>query len=181
MTSNRDAGVAGATMDSHTSHEGNHLRAQKSAWEAVAKIFEIFKDTPYGQGSLFDATTFVVTSEFSRTPFLNGAKGKDHNVHTNSVLVCGPSIRTGKVVGGSRVIPPQKGASYLTTRHVARPMNFSTGRALTTEEMVAYAGTNRDVRLIFPEDVMATVTEAAFGSQGQGVVRGRVLRSLLKA
>jgi len=122
----------------------------------------------------------VVTSEFSRTPFLNSLKGKDHNVFTNSVLVCGPSIKPGEVTGASRVIPSRPGAPAITTRHVARPFDFAAGKSLTLDQMKAYDGTSRDVKLIFPEDVMATVTEAAFGSNGQGVVNGRVIKSLLK-
>lgn len=175
---NRDVGNVGQTMDTHTAHENNHLTAQKSAWEAVAKIFEVFKSTPYADGSLFDATTFVVTSEFSRTPFLNANKGKDHNVYTNSVLVCGPSVKPGQSIGASRVAT--KAGFPILTRHVARPFDFSEGKALSLEQMKAFNGNNPDVKLIFPEDVMATVAEAAFGENGRGIVNGRTIKSLLK-
>ena len=79
----------GEGFDTHSNHEGNHLSSQKQAFETVKQIFDLFKRTPYGNTgeSLFDRTTFMVTSEFSRTSALNNSKGKDHNPMTNSAIL----------------------------------------------------------------------------------------------
>lgn len=180
---NRDVSSLG-NLDTHSDHEGNHLRVQTEVWEKVAELFKIFKGIELEGGrSLFDATTFLVTSEFSRTPFLNFSKGKDHNIHTNSVLLVGPRIRKGIVAGGSRVIAsPHRYSS----QHVGVAFDFSKGRALTVEEMKQLNPRSLDfgrgttpIRQIFPEDVIATVLDGAFGSAAYGLVRGRKIRSLL--
>ncbi len=165
------------SMDSHSAHEKIHLRIQTSIWDTVAQIFRLYKATQFGQGSLFDATTFIVTSEFSRTPYLNAGAGKDHNIHTNSVLVCGPSIRAGKAAGSSRIIASKM---PMSSSHVACPFDFSSGRALTLSEIKTLNfKTNKDVALLFPEDIMATVTHAAFGGYANGLIKGQLIKSLL--
>lgn len=90
-------------VDSHSDHLKNHKPAQQYVWERIAELFRVFKAIPYGKGSLFDATTFMVSSEFSRTPFLNRNNGKDHNPLTNSVLLAGFGIRGGQVIGRSHL------------------------------------------------------------------------------
>lgn len=180
---NRDVSDRG-NLDTHADHEGNHLRVQTELWEKVAELFKIFKAIELEGGrSLFDATTFLVTSEFSRTPFLNFSKGKDHNIHTNSVLLTGPRIRKGLVAGASRVIASK---NRYSTQHVGVGFDFSKGRALTVEEMKQLNTRSLDfgrgttpIRQMFPEDVIATALEAAFGSAADGLVRGRKIRSLL--
>ena len=91
-------------LDTHSNHEKTHLKAQTAIWDEVAGVFKLFKKIPYRRGSLFDCTTFMVMSEFSRTPALNAAKGKDHNPFTNSVLLAGKGIVGGTVVGASRLL-----------------------------------------------------------------------------
>ncbi|MBX9767802.1 MAG: DUF1501 domain-containing protein, partial [Bdellovibrionales bacterium] len=90
-------------VDSHSDHLKNHKSAQYYVWERIAELFNVFKAIPYGAGSLFDATTFMVGSEFSRTPFLNPTNGKDHNPLTNSVLLAGHGVRGGQVIGESHL------------------------------------------------------------------------------
>lgn len=135
-------------LDTHASHAGNHLTAQTQAWTEIATLFDVFKATPYGKGSLFDHTTFMITTEFSRTPALNGAGGKDHNPLTNSVLLAGRGIKGGLVVGGSRLVTAAEsptGSSY----HIAYPIDYSTFEVQRNRTPQA--------QMIFPENVAQTV------------------------
>ena len=93
-------------MDSHSDHYRSHLGALSSVFSQLANLFRVFKAIPYGSGSLFDATTFLFCSEFSRTPYLNPKAGKDHNPLTNSVLLAGRGVRGGQVVGQSLIYSP---------------------------------------------------------------------------
>lgn len=131
-------------LDTHAEHESNHLQSQKNVWDFVAQIFKAFKNTEYKNSSLFDKTTFVVMSEFSRTPYLNGAKGKDHNVYTNSVLIAGGRVQGGKSIGESKVIP--RNASPIGQAiHIGNAFDFSLGR-VTNENA-------ENVSLIYPENL----------------------------
>ena len=180
---NRDVG-GGGSLDTHSDHEKNHLRVQTDAWSKVAELFKLFQGVELEDGrSLFDATTFLVTSEFSRTPFLNFSKGKDHNVNTNAALVVGPRIRKATAVGASRVITHK---NRLLTKHVGAPFDFTKSRVLSSSEMklvdpraLDFEKSTTSIRQIFPEDVVATVLEAAFGDAVDEMVLGRKIRALL--
>lgn len=119
-------------LDTHANHEGAHLKAQKSRWEAVASVFKTFKSMAYGTSgkSLFDVTTFMVVSEFARTPALNAAAGKDHNPFLNSVLFAGGNVAGGQVVGGSRLVTREESANK-ASYHIAQPMDLATGRKVS--------------------------------------------------
>jgi hypothetical protein len=125
----------GSGFDTHSGHEGAHLSSQKQAFETVAKIIEIFKKTAYGNSgeSLFDRTTIMVTSEFSRTAALNSAKGKDHNPMTNSVLLLGNGINGNQTIGASRLVKRNEsrtGASY----QIGMPYDFNAGEVITSRQ-----------------------------------------------
>ncbi|MCB0378110.1 MAG: DUF1501 domain-containing protein [Bdellovibrionales bacterium] len=139
-------------LDTHSNHEGVHMSGQSSGWASVAELFSGFKKLEYADGlSLFDLTTFYVVSEFSRTPFLNGGRGKDHNPHANSVLLAGRGIQGGKNIGKSFVIK-RKESNTGIAQHVSRPIDFKTG------QVVNKAPDSFDhVKLIFPEDLAATI------------------------
>lgn len=137
-------------LDTHGNHAGNHLDQQTQMWNKVDEVLKIFKATPYGTSgeTLFDRTTFMVISEFSRTPALNAAGGKDHNPMTNSVLLGGRGVVGGKVVGASKLVKASEsadGASY----HIAYPIDYATCE-------VQYTRTEQ-ARMIFPENVIETV------------------------
>ena len=100
-------------LDSHTNHEKTHLGSQTLTWEYVAQLFDIFKAVPYQQKSLFDFTTFIVVTEFSRTPNLNLTKGKDHNPYTNSMLFAGKGINGNQTIGKSKVWSRQIGRAHV--------------------------------------------------------------------
>jgi len=137
-------------LDSHAGHPGAHLTQQTAVWTEVADIFKTFAGIPYGGTSLFDHTTFMVVSEFARTPALNSAKGKDHNPLTNSVLLAGRGIVGGKVIGASRLVTTAQsaiGAPY----HIAYPIDYSTFEVQRQR--------TPNARMIFPENIAQTVAE----------------------
>ena len=141
------------TLDTHSNHEKNHLQSQTAVWEEVAELFKLFKRVPYKGGSLFDATTFMVMSEFARTPALNAAKGKDHNPFTNSCLLAGKGIHAGKVVGASRLIN-RKQTGLGMSDHIAWPYNYKEQKLAMGPEGASF---------LFPENVIQTVGRI-FGS-----------------
>lgn len=156
-------------LDTHSNHEGIHLDLQTKAWERVSSIFDLFKSTPFGeQGeSMFDRTTFMVVSEFSRTPYLNSAKGKDHNPFTNSILFAGAGLQTAKSIGASLSIGAKRSKSGIPY-HMAAPFDFATGLPARTREGAGF---------VYPENVVLTVA-AALGadlSKFQSVPKGTKL------
>src|SRR5262249_2970792 len=130
-----------------------HKAEQTKAWGEVDDLFAFFKSVPYGSGgtSLFDHTTFLVVSEFSRTPALNGANGKDHNPLTNSALVAGRGIQGGRTVGASRLVTAAQSPTA-SSYHIAYPIDFSTGA-------VQYQRTPT-AQMIFPDHVAQTIATA---------------------
>jgi uncharacterized protein (DUF1501 family) len=142
-------------LDTHTGHEKLHMASQLKGWEDVASIFKVFQETPSpsGIGSLFDQTTFMVVSEFARTPALNTGKGKDHNPLTNSVLLAGRGVRTG-VFGQSHLL--QRSETQLgTPSHTALPLNLVTGEVAQNRQQAEAAG----FQYIAPENIARTVAE----------------------
>lgn len=105
-------------LDTHQNHEKAHLMAQTARWARIDEILAFFKSVQAGRSgdSLFDQTLFVVTSEFTRTPGLNGANGKDHEPRCNSALLIGASLNGGQTIGSSIVVTARQsdiGRSYL--------------------------------------------------------------------
>lgn len=135
-------------LDTHSNHEGRHLESQKKVWDYISELFSLFKRVEYKSGNLFDKTTFMVTTEFSRTPFLNPAKGKDHNVYTNSVLLAGKGVNGGNVIGGSHVIPGAERGGLGQALHIGSPLDYKTGLTVNSSN-----GTG----LIFPENLVKSL------------------------
>ncbi len=143
--------VSNGLLDTHASHTGAHKTEQTNVWTRVSDLFTLFKNTKYGSGSLFDHTTFLVVSEFARTPALNGAGGKDHNPMTNSVLLAGRGIKGGQVIGASRLVTAAEsptGDSY----HIAYPIDYAT--------FAVQRSRTPQARMIFPENVAQTIATA---------------------
>lgn len=141
------ANLGGQGIDSHSDHPKNHLAAQTFFWEKVAELFKLFKSIPYLDKSLFDYTTFMTLSEFSRTPALNSSNGKDHNPYTNSVIVAGYGIQGGQTIGESRLVTRKKSLDGMPY-HMAAPFDFSTGKAVNTKDNASF---------IYPENVIKTL------------------------
>ena len=142
-------------LDTHSGHEKVHLANQTKGWANVASIFKAFADTPSptGVGSLFDQTTFMVVSEFSRTPALNTSKGKDHNPLTNSVLLAGRGIRNG-VFGQSHLVKRSEN-QYGMSAHAALPLNFMSGQIAQNRKQAEAA----EFQYLAPENIARTIAE----------------------
>ena len=97
-------------------HKTDVLRAM----ETVAAICEGLAESPAPDGgSLLDHTTVVVTSEFSREPWINELGGK-HHWPANSLLLIGNGVRPGD--GGPRVFGECDAQQFL------QPIDPATGR-----------------------------------------------------
>jgi hypothetical protein len=151
------------SLDTHTNHEKTHLSGQSAYWQQVADLFSLFKKTPYGTGSLFDATTFYVTSEFSRTPALNGSQGKDHNPFTNSALIAGRGVRGGDVYGASKLQTRTETLDGMPC-HIGAPYDFESGRIV---DRLADATT-----YIYPEHVVQTLVHILGISETHALKKG---------
>lgn len=148
-----------STFDSHSNHADNHLRAQTEFWGTVASIFDTFKklsvrDSNGAETSLFDQTTFLVVSEFSRTPALNASKGKDHNPLTNSALLAGAGIRGGQAFGTSHLVTRHQ-SELRIPRHASAPIDFTTGIAAKNKQEAKHP----NFQFIYPGHLLATVAE----------------------
>lgn len=137
-------------LDSHTNHEVLHMSSQTKIWNSVAEFFGIFKAVPYKEKSLFDYTTFLVVTEFSRTPFLNALKGKDHNPFTNSLLLAGKGVNGNQTIGKSKVWSRHQTANGIPI-HTGLPINLETGAVLSSNSEFA--------DMITPENVGRTVLD----------------------
>ncbi len=164
-------------LDTHSDHPKNHLAAQTAVWDQLNSLFNIFKKIEFKNGqSLFDWTTFYVTSEFSRTPALNASKGKDHNPWTNSALLAGRGIQGGKVFGGSRLIPKSQ-STHGTSYVVGLPVDLASGRIIESR------GDTASSTVINPQNLIKTLiksmdlNEAALG---EGLNKVQALNSVLK-
>ncbi len=159
-------------LDTHSDHVKVHLEAQTAVWQQVSDIFSRFEKTKFHNGNLMDYTTFLVITEFSRTPFLNGAKGKDHNTDTNSVLIAGKGVKGGQTVGASKVIPAKKSVTG-TGLHIATAYDPKTGLPATGPNGATF---------IYPENVIRTVAEIFGNPPGFSSVASNVsvIKGILK-
>lgn len=131
-------------LDSHANHERSHLNSQTQVWDSIAQLFTIFKAVPYHQKSLFDYTTFLVASEFSRTPYLNLSKGKDHNPYTNSILFAGKGINGNQIVGKSTVWSKRQTSNEVSV-HTGLPINLKSGEVIRMASPLADMMTSENV------------------------------------
>lgn len=137
-------------VDTHSNHEGTHLASQGDLWKQVAEVMAFFKSVPYGQGSLFDRTTFMCIADFSRTPALNASRGKDHNPMTNSIFFAGYGVKKNTTINSSLLITAARSKSR-SSYHMASPFDYATGLPATSR-----VGAN----FIYPQNVVATVATA---------------------
>ncbi len=141
-------------IDSHASHAEMHPVAQTSVWAQVARTLAGFRQVEYkstGQ-SLYDLTTFMVVTDFTRTPALNGAAGKDHNPQSNSAVLIGKGIKGGRHLGKSTLISSQDSASGISALW-GLPLNMRTGEVAGNLEEALHA----DFNFIFPENLVGTL------------------------
>jgi hypothetical protein len=86
--------------DSHELNDYYQNIAFEGLFSGLVSLMSTLSLTPgHSTDSMVDETVVVVMSEMGRTPALNSADGKDHWPYT-SVLVTGPGVTGGRVVGG---------------------------------------------------------------------------------
>lgn len=141
-------------LDTHSAHENTHKTLQTQTWEEVANLLAAFKQVEWQSGvSMYDLTTFYITSEFSRTPALNAAKGTDHNPLNNSAVIIGPGFKGNTTFGASRLVTGAEsanGASYL----IAQMVDMKSGEIIANKDDAKAKG-----HLIKPETIIATLAE----------------------
>ncbi|MGE3684512.1 MAG: DUF1501 domain-containing protein [Bdellovibrionales bacterium] len=172
-------------LDTHSDHAEEHPRALSAQFEEVATMVRFLKNTQYRDTpfSLYDVTTFIHLTEFSRSAAREGRSGTDHNPWNNSCLIGGCGIQGGQVAGASTIIAPSRTVNRTSLLH-ALPFNHDTGQNLRYEDFAKYIAGEipGTVDYIFPKDVYQTLVKAmGLNAQPEGALSGRPLKALLKA
>lgn len=167
-------------LDTHAGHPGTHANLLTESFSEVAKVIAALKSNPGVSAdlrddttrTLLDQTTVVVTSEFTRTPALNGSQGKDHNPQCNSALIFSPKMKS-TIIGGSTLVTrsqSKSGTPYLA----GLPLNNNT--LMPSLE-------RKDSFILRPENLMATVATSLGvnpGAISQDLAKAQILTNVLK-
>lgn len=125
-------------LDTHFGTQVSHATKQRDGWNALADLVDDLRKSNHPSGGSFlDHTTFLVFSEFSRTPLINGSGGRDHHISSSALLI-GAGIRHNTVFGR------------------AGDINMAPGVVDRKTGMPDPKGFN-----ILPEDLIATVLASA--------------------
>lgn len=134
-------------FDTHSNHYAQH--PLDKALADIALVAEAFAQVPYDANrSILDLTTIVLAGEFCRTPLLNGAQGKDHNLHTNSLAMFGKNVRSG-VYGASG----WREDNGILLPHAALPVDFATGNPSATGTIIKAKNLWAGVGAVFGADL----------------------------
>ncbi|MCC6335762.1 MAG: DUF1501 domain-containing protein [Myxococcales bacterium] len=88
-------------LDTHFGSQVTQATNQRLGWNALADLVTDLRSTPHPAGGHFmDHTTVLIFSEFSRTPLINAAGGRDHHI-TNSCMLLGAGLKHNFVFGRS--------------------------------------------------------------------------------
>jgi hypothetical protein len=88
-------------LDTHFGSQVSHAQNQRAGWNALADLVSDLRASPHPSGGTFmDHTTVLAFSEFSRTPLINAAGGRDHHL-TNCCMLLGAGIKHNLVYGRS--------------------------------------------------------------------------------
>ena len=94
---------------------------------------------------LLDSTLVMVSSEFGRTPKINGDAGRDHWPKVFSILLAGGGIKRGVVYGASDAIAAEPADNPLTVEDLATTVYHCLG-IVADKELVAPG--NRPVEIV---------------------------------
>ena len=152
--------VGSGEFDSHNDNDyADHRNMVTRGFETVAAICDGLQNTPLADGgTLLDRTTIVVTSEFSREPWINELGGK-HHWPTNSMVLIGNGVKPG--TGGPTVFGATDDGLYPvmidveTGATTGRGTDYlTTGNALAT--VLAIAGVD-EAGLFDADPIMSVV------------------------
>ena len=90
-------------MDDHFEWDLHHGTTLNQGFDALGLLISYLKSMPAlggGSGTVWDNTTMVVFSEFSRTPLVNSRNGRDHHL-SSSCCVAGPGLKKNVVIGAT--------------------------------------------------------------------------------
>jgi hypothetical protein len=180
LTSSAFLGASGENLDTHSSHEKTHLTELTKTFDGVKTLLDTLRNSPgvdadgnvVETNTLLDQTTIMIVSEFTRTPALNGSKGKDHNPQSNSAIVIGPGFKN-EIIGASNLVTraqSKTGTPYLA----GLPLDLTTQQAVRRRE---------DSFIMRPDNVVATVAKSMGLDPGvisKGLGSARILTSVLK-
>ena len=82
--------------DQHASLKAGHEQNAKAVDQPIAALLEDLQ-----QRGLLDSTMVIWAGEFGRTPFAQGADGRDHNPFGFSIWIAGGGIKGGIVYGAT--------------------------------------------------------------------------------
>lgn len=160
-------------LDSHSAHPGNHKKSLTDIFDKFAALLRTFEEFSLdGKNSLLSKTTFILVSEFTRTPALNGSQGKDHNPQANSFVVMGPKIKPG-ITGDIHLVKRAEalmGIPYLASTPIDKQTELPVMR-------------RENAMIIRPENVMASVLRSMNmnpAALGSSISTAQILNSMLK-
>jgi uncharacterized protein (DUF1501 family) len=89
-------------LDDHFDWDTDHATSLRTSFDALGRLISYLKSVKYKgtSDSVWQHTTLMVFSEFSRTPLINSRGGRDHHL-ASSCLVAGPGIKGNTVIGGT--------------------------------------------------------------------------------
>jgi uncharacterized protein (DUF1501 family) len=89
-------------LDDHFDWDTDHATSLRNSFDALGRLITYLKSVKYKgtSESVWQHTTLMVSSEFSRTPLINSRGGRDHHL-ASSCLVAGPGIKGNTVIGGT--------------------------------------------------------------------------------
>lgn len=110
-------------FDTHGNHDASHTPRMQDLIRGLTTLMD--EAERYG---IADQIIVVVGSDFARTPWYNDGNGKDH-WSISSMMMWGPGIRGGRVLGGSDerqvsidldldTLKPSSGGGRITYEHV---------------------------------------------------------------
>ncbi len=82
--------------DQHNNLQQGHFDNARAVDQPIAALL-----TDLAQRGLLDDTLVVWSGEFGRTPFAQGADGRDHNPFGFSLWMCGGGVRGGTIYGAT--------------------------------------------------------------------------------
>ncbi|MGE3975233.1 MAG: DUF1501 domain-containing protein [Bdellovibrionales bacterium] len=181
-------------MDCHDAPSAKkHPALVKEVVSQIISMIQYLKSTPYdATRSLYDVTTFMVTSEFARTLRQPNTAidntGTDHNNLTNTVLMGGKGIRTGQVIGASdfqtkdwEISKAHLQLDSSKLKIMAQPFDFTTSKVRTDLpeffDMKDYVSINSVVNSVYQ---LFGVSKTKYRTNDRSGASSPVLSALLK-
>jgi hypothetical protein len=186
---------ADVSLDTHNDHDRLHTPNLTECFSRIGNIIKTLKETQYMglpgsnlKKSLFDLTTVVVMSEFSRTSAPQNGTGTDHNPKNNSCIVFGKNIKGGKIVGKSSIFGSNSIGQDSTLLH-ANLYDYNLDRALSKSEFVKFLKSSNTkisacnpsgcLDYIYPETIWRTILKAFGLSEVAQIKKGPILKGLI--